>query len=122
MSGCWTAFAPPPGRRCAVSDATRARMTAALMLGALALGATGCARPDSSRASATLADSLYRVGRIQLARQEYRAASETLREVAARHPDAGAAGEAAYWGAVALYELGDRAALDEAFDAVDSLQ
>ncbi|HEU0302505.1 MAG TPA: HEAT repeat domain-containing protein [Longimicrobium sp.] len=59
---------------------------------------------------------------MQLARQEYRAASQTLREVSARHPDAAAAGEAAYWEAVALYELGDRAALDEAFAAVDSLQ
>ena len=105
-----------------MSDPARARLRAALLLGALALGTAGCARPDSSRASATLADSLYRVGRMQLARQEYRAASQTLREVSARYPDADAAGEAAYWGAVALYELGDRAALDEAFAAVDSLQ
>lgn len=104
-----------------MSDPARARLLV-LVLGALALGASGCARPDSGRISAVLADSLYRVGRMQLARQEYRAAAETLREVSARHPDAGTAGEAAYWGAVALYELGDRAALDQAFAAVDSLQ
>jgi HEAT repeats len=100
---------------------SRRTRAVALLAGAIATLAAGCARPDARAGSASLADSLYRAGRMQLARQEYRAASETLGEVASRHPDAGAAGEAAYWRAVALYELGDRAALDQAFAAIESL-
>lgn len=104
-----------------MSEPTRAPLVAALLLGALMMNESGCARPDAGRTSTSLADSLYRAGRLQLARQEYRAASQTLGEASARHPQAGAAGEAAYWRAVALYELGDRDALDEAFEAVESL-
>lgn len=105
-----------------MSELKRAPLVAALLLGTLVMSGSGCARPDAERTSTSLADSLYRAGRVQLARQEYRAASQTLGEASARHPEAGAAGEAAYWRAVALYEVGDRDALDEAFEAVESLQ
>lgn len=105
-----------------MSERKRALLVAALLLGTLGTSEGGCARPDAERTSTSFADSLYRAGRMQLARREYRAASETLGEASARYPQAGAAGEAAYWRAVALYELGDRDALDEAFEAVESLR
>jgi tetratricopeptide (TPR) repeat protein len=105
-----------------VSELRRAPLVAALLLGTLGMSGSGCARPDAGRTSTSLADSLYHAGRMQLARQEYRAASETLGKASATYPESGAAGEAAYWRAVSLYELGDRDALDEALEAVESLR
>ena len=67
--------------------------------------------PIASRAPAPWlaedpADSLYRLAREALNRQQYRAAVERFAELSRRYPRSGYAGDALYWEAFARYRLG----------------
>lgn len=52
------------------------------------------------------ADSLYRVAREALNRNQYRRAADTFAELGRRYPRSGYAADALYWEAFALYRLG----------------
>ncbi|MBK7351325.1 MAG: HEAT repeat domain-containing protein [Gemmatimonadetes bacterium] len=52
------------------------------------------------------ADSLYRVAREALNRNQYRKAADTFAELGRRYPRSGYAADALYWEAFALYRLG----------------
>lgn len=52
------------------------------------------------------ADSLYRLGRAALSRQQFQAAAEHFGELNRRFPRSGYAGDALYWEAFARYRLG----------------
>ena len=69
------------------------------------------------------ADSLYRAGRAAINDRDYRRASSLFKQVADKYPKSSLAGDALYWRAWALYQLGNsnrtKADLDEALAALD---
>ena len=60
------------------------------------------------------ADSLYRAGREQLNRSDYRRAASTFGRIVDRYPKSTYAGDALYWQAYSLYRIGERGELREA--------
>ena len=60
------------------------------------------------------ADSLYRAGREQLNRSDYRRAAGTFERIVERYPKSTYAGDALYWQAYSLYRIGERGELREA--------
>jgi HEAT repeat protein len=60
------------------------------------------------------ADSLYRAGREQLNRSDYRRAVSTFERIVERFPKSTYAGDALYWQAYSLYRIGERGELREA--------
>jgi HEAT repeat protein len=69
------------------------------------------------------ADSLYRAGRAALNDHDYRRASSLFKQVADKYPKSSRAGDALYWRAWALYQLGNsnrnKSDLDDALAALD---
>jgi HEAT repeat protein len=68
------------------------------------------------------ADSLYRAGREQLNRGDYRAAARTFARITERFPQSAYAGDALYWQAFAHYSVGTTTALRDAVRALDALR
>lgn len=64
------------------------------------------ARAPAPWLQADPADSLYRVGRDALNRNQFRKAADTFAELGRRFPRSGYAADALYWEAFALYRLG----------------
>lgn len=60
------------------------------------------------------ADSLYRAGREQLNRGDYRRATRTFARIVDRYPKSTYAGDALYWQAYSLYRIGEQSELREA--------
>jgi len=79
-------------------------------------------RPPASWRADDPADSLYRAGREQLNRGDYRAAARTFARIADRFPTSAYAGDALYWQAFANYSIGTTASLREAVRALDDQQ
>lgn len=69
------------------------------------------------------ADSLYLAGRAALNDRDYRRASSLFKQVIDKYPSSSRVGDALYWRAWALYQLGnanrDRSDLDEALASLD---
>jgi HEAT repeat protein len=97
---------------------------------ALLTGIAGAQRPRTSYASdrgarsmEDPADSLYRAGRAALNDRDYRRASSLFKQVADKYPKSSRAGDALYWRAWALYQLGNsnrsKSDLAEALAALD---
>ena len=68
------------------------------------------------------ADSLYRAGREQLNRGDYRAAARTFARITDRFPQSAYAGDALYWQAYANYSIGTTASLRDAIRALDAMR
>lgn len=68
------------------------------------------------------ADSLYRAGREQLNRGDYRNAARTFARITDRFPQSEYAGDALYWQAFANYSVGTTTALRDAVRALDALR
>ena len=64
------------------------------------------------------ADSLYRVAREALNRDDFRRAAQLFSRIASRYPDADVAGDALYWQAYALYRQGGSSELKSASKAL----
>ena len=94
-----------------MSSATR---RTGLRAAALLLLVGACAPRAEAPGEHLRADSLYRAGRTHLARREYRPAADSLASVSARFPRSELAADARYWRAMALYGVGDVAALRQA--------
>lgn len=71
-------------------------------------------RPPAAWQADDPADSLYRAGREQLNRGDYRRAAGTFERIAARYPRSTYAGDALYWQAYSLYRIGETGELREA--------
>ena len=71
-------------------------------------------RPPAAWNADDPADSLYRAGREQLNRSDYRRAAGTFGSIVDRYPKSTYAGDALYWQAYSLYRIGERAELREA--------
>jgi len=69
------------------------------------------------------ADSLYRAGRAALNDRDYRRASSLFKQLVDKYPSSARAGDALYWRAWALYQLGNsnrsKPELEEALTALD---
>ncbi|HEV8497580.1 MAG TPA: HEAT repeat domain-containing protein [Gemmatimonadaceae bacterium] len=69
------------------------------------------------------ADSLYRAGRAALNDRDYRRASSLFKQLVDKYPSSARAGDALYWRAWALYQLGNtnrsKPELDDALAALD---
>lgn len=74
-------------------------------------------------AAADTADSLYRAGRSALDDRDYRRASVLFKQVADKYPSSPRAGDALYWRAWALYQIGNgnrsKSDLDDALASLD---
>jgi HEAT repeat protein len=68
------------------------------------------------------ADSLYRAGREQLNRSDFRRAASTFARIAERYPSSTYAGDALYWRAYSLYRIGDIGELREAVRVLELQQ
>jgi TolA-binding protein len=66
------------------------------------------------------ADSLYRVGREQLNRGDYRNAAQTFARIVERYPQSTYAADALYWEAYAQYRLGEKGDLRSALSALET--
>ena len=77
-------------------------------------------RPPEAWKAQDPADSLYRMGREQLNRRDYRGAAGTFARIAERFPQSAYAGDALYWEAYAHYSIGTSAQLREALRALDA--
>ena len=80
----------------------------------LLAGVASALRPRTSCAPIALrdpcedpADSLYRVGRAGINDGDYRRAARLFKQVVDKYPKSSSAGDALYWRAWALYQLGD---------------
>jgi HEAT repeat protein len=105
--------APPPVA--ATPPAPRAPAVAAVAPPALAAPAIAPrSLPPASWAQEDPADSLYRVARRALNRNDYRAAIERFREIRRRYPRSSYTPDAYYWEAFALYRVGGIGELREA--------
>ena len=71
-------------------------------------------RPPAAWNADDPADSLYRAGREQLNRSDYRRAASTFERIVDRYPKSTYAGDALYWQAYSLYRIGERGELREA--------
>ena len=66
------------------------------------------------------ADSLYRLGRDAINRNDFRRAAALFAEISAKHPRSEYAADAPYWRAFALYKIGREDELREALKALDT--
>ena len=71
-------------------------------------------RPPAPWQADDPADSLYRAGREQLNRSDFRRAAGTFERIVERYPRSTYAGDALYWQAYSLYRVGDIGELREA--------
>jgi TolA-binding protein len=76
-------------------------------------------RPAAAWDADDPADSLYRAGREQLNRSDYRRAASTFERIVDRYPKSTYAGDALYWQAYSLYRIGERGELREAVRLLD---
>ena len=76
-------------------------------------------RPPAPWQADDPADSLYRAGREQLNRGDFRRATRTFEQIVSRHPKSTYAGDALYWQAYSLYRIGERSELREAVRLLD---
>jgi TolA-binding protein len=76
-------------------------------------------RPPAPWQADDPADSLYRVGREQLNRSDFRAAVQTFQRITERYPRSTYAGDALYWQAYSLYRIGDINELRQAVRVLD---
>ena len=65
------------------------------------------------------ADSLYRLGRRAMADENYRRAAQLFGQLVDRYPDSDYAGDALYYRAYSLYQLGTQRDLRDAIDAIE---
>lgn len=65
------------------------------------------------------ADSLYRLGRRAMADEDYRRAAQAFGQLVDRYPDSDYAGDALYYRAYSLYQLGTQRDLRDALDAIE---
>ena len=79
-------------------------------------------RPPAAWRADDPADSLYRAGREQLNRGDYRAAARTFARITDRFPQSAYAGDALYWQAFAHYSIGSTSSLREAIRALETQQ
>jgi HEAT repeat protein len=93
-------------------------------------GAAGAQRPRVAHAAGVIAlpvedaaDSLYRAGRAALNDRDYRRASSLFKQLVDKYPKSERAGDALYWRAWALYQLGNsnrtKPDLEEALASLD---
>ena len=78
--------------------------------------------PPAPWGEAGPADSLYRLGREAINRNEFRRAALLFAEISAKYPRSEYAPDAPYWRAFALYKLGREDDLREALKALDTQQ
>ena len=76
-------------------------------------------RPPAAWNADDPADSLYRTGREQLNRGDYRRAAGTFERIVERYPKSTYAGDALYWRAYSLYRIGEPGELREAVRVLD---
>ena len=76
-------------------------------------------RPPAPWQADDPADSLYRAGREQLNRGDFRRATRTFEQIVSRYPKSTYAGDALYWQAYSLYRIGERSELREAVRLLD---
>jgi TolA-binding protein len=76
-------------------------------------------RPPAPWQADDPADSLYRAGREQLNRGDYRRATRTFERIVDRYPKSTYAGDALYWQAYSLYRIGEPGELREAVKVLD---
>jgi TolA-binding protein len=76
-------------------------------------------RPPAAWQADDPADSLYRAGREQLNRGDYRRAAGTFERIAGQYPKSTYAGDALYWQAYSLYRIGEPNELRQAVRALD---
>jgi HEAT repeat protein len=76
-------------------------------------------RPPAAWQADDPADSLYRAGREQLNRSDFRRAAGTFARIVERYPRSTYAGDALYWQAYSLYRIGDIGELREASRVLD---
>jgi TolA-binding protein len=76
-------------------------------------------RPPAAWQTDDPPDSLYRIGREQLNRGDYRRATRTFERIADRFPKSTYAGDALYWQAYSLYRVGEPGELREAVKALE---
>jgi HEAT repeat protein len=93
----------------------------AFAFGAVERDAFATRPPEAWRADDP-ADSLYRAGREQLNRGDYRTAARTFARITDRFPQSTYAGDALYWQAFANYSVGTTSALRDAVRALDALR
>src|SRR5688572_1354853 len=77
-------------------------------------------RPPAPWGQAGPADSLYRLGREAINRNDFRRAAALFAEISAKYPRSEYAPDALYWRAFALYREGDEDDLREALRALDT--
>jgi HEAT repeat protein len=65
------------------------------------------------------ADSLYRVARMHLTREQYRSAAETFRLLTQKYPSSGYAPDGMYYEAFSLYKIGGQNELKAALDVLE---
>jgi HEAT repeat protein len=92
---------------------------AAAAPGAAAASDAFATRPPAAWDAQDPADALYRTGRDQLNRRDYRAAARTFAQIVDRFPRSTYAGDALYWQAYAHYSLGTSSELREALRALE---
>ena len=85
----------------------------------IAAGGEFATRPPAPWQADDPADSLYRLGREQLNRGDYRRATGTFERIVARYPRSTYAGDALYWQAYSLYRIGERSELRAAVRLLD---
>ena len=76
-------------------------------------------RPPAPWQADDPADSLYRAGREQLNRGDYRRAAGTFERIVGRYPRSTYAGDALYWQAYSLYRVGEPGELRTASRVLD---
>ncbi|PYP79506.1 MAG: hypothetical protein DMD35_08045, partial [Gemmatimonadetes bacterium] len=80
----------------------------------IAAGGEFATRPPAPWQADDPADSLYRAGREQLNRGDYRRAAGTFERIVERYPKSTYAGDALYWRAYSLYRIGEPGELRDA--------
>jgi HEAT repeat protein len=83
---------------------------------------TFATKPPAAWRADDPADSLYRTGREQLNRGDYRAAASTFARITEKFPQSAYAGDALYWQAFAHYSVGTTTELRAAIRALDALR
>ena len=85
----------------------------------IAVASEFATRPPAAWQADDPADSLYRIGREQLNRGDYRRAAGTFERIVERYPRSTYAGDALYWKAYSLYRTGETGELREAVRVLD---
>src|SRR5205085_3447978 len=75
--------------------------------------------PPASRNPREPGDSLYRLARRAMADENYRRAAQLFAELVDRYPRSDYAGDALYYRAYSLYQLGGQRDLHDAIDAIE---